>query len=94
MPSQPGQTRTITWSGTIPPGTSPTSDCNDAQPSAIDEHDVRIVAPAGGYGSVSMTATFSIHWASADTVHDEILTVVAAVRDFLALTPARKLSYA
>jgi hypothetical protein len=78
VPSQPGQTRTVTWSGTIPPsgaGTA-TSDCNGRDPSEISEHDVRIVAPAGGYGSVAMTATFSIHWAQADNLHDEVLTVV------------------
>jgi hypothetical protein len=78
VPSQPGQTRTITWSGTIPPsgtGTA-TSDCNGRPASEIDEHDIRIVAPAGGYGAVTMTATFSIHWTPADNLHDEVLTVV------------------
>src|SRR5690349_3588826 len=78
VPSQAGQTRTVTWSGTIPPsgaGTA-TSDCNGRDPSEVDEHDIRIVAPSGGYRSVAMTATFSIHWAQADNIHDEVLTVV------------------
>ena len=66
VPATPGSTVTRTWSGTIPPsgaGTA-TSTCKDRAASEVDEHDVRIQAPAGGYAKVTMTATFSITFAN------------------------------
>jgi hypothetical protein len=72
---QPGQTTTVKWTGTIPPGADPASDCNLSV--ADDEHQVKVNVPAGLYDSATAEFTFKITWkpvAGANT-SDEILTV-------------------
>ena len=78
VPSTAGQTVTREWTGVIPPSQSgtATSTCKDRAPSEVDEHDVRIVAPAGGYGQVTMNATFSITFDNPGPNNDEVLTVI------------------
>src|SRR3954452_16990552 len=76
-PTSVGQTRTIHWSGTIPPGSNPTSDC-DSNTALADIETLTINAPAN-YNTVSATFTFSIHWTPVspdETANDEILTVM------------------
>jgi hypothetical protein len=75
VPGGPGQSVTRTWTGTVPPSTSPAeSTCKDR--TDVDEHDVRIDAPAAGYGAVTMSAVFTISWSGAGTTKDEVLTVI------------------
>jgi hypothetical protein len=65
-----GSTTTVTWTGTIPPGTNPTSSC-DVLPG--DSHEIQLQVPAGLYDSATAEATFKIRWTDPD--QDEILTV-------------------
>ncbi|MEA2313220.1 MAG: hypothetical protein QOE28_3188, partial [Solirubrobacteraceae bacterium] len=67
----PPSSQTVTWTGTIPPGADPLSDCNAA--AVTDDHTIKLQVPAGFYDSASSQATFKISWA--DTSQDEILTV-------------------
>jgi hypothetical protein len=78
VPATAGQTVTRTWTGVIPPsqGGTATSTCKDRPPGEVDEHDVRIAAPAGGYAKVAMTATFTITFANPSANNDEVLTVI------------------
>ncbi|MGI8710350.1 MAG: hypothetical protein ACR2LA_05085, partial [Acidimicrobiales bacterium] len=79
VPTSPGQSQTVGWSGTIPPGANPTSDCNGAPPATSDVETIAVSVPAGAYQTVSASFTFSIHWTPASgnaTTNDEILTVV------------------
>src|SRR5436305_14389664 len=74
-----GQTSTITWTGTIAPGSNPTSDCSnlDGTPQ-VDDHTITVKPPAGGYTGIQTTFTFSITWTPASPdppTSDEILTV-------------------
>jgi len=69
-PPPPG-TVTVTWTGTIPPGAGPLSDCNASSPG--DDHIIDLQIPAGFYDGASSTATFKISWDNAN--NDEILTV-------------------
>src|SRR5919201_2017921 len=79
VPSATGQTATDSWTGTIPSGTDPRSDCNGQPTPLVDEHDIQITVPAGVYSSLNATFTFSITWTpgtpTEDTA-DEILTVL------------------
>src|SRR6476661_4849195 len=78
VPTTVGQTRTVTWTGTIPPGANPTSDCNGS-PTPSDVEDIAISVPANAYNTVSASFAFSIHWTPVsgnETTNDEILTVV------------------
>lgn len=74
-----GNTVTKTWSGTIPTGSDPTSDCSTLGDSLADTHQVRVTAPSGGYGTLASTFTFSIHWtpAAVEDTADEILELQA-----------------
>jgi hypothetical protein len=77
VPTSTGQTRTVSWAGTIDPGANPTSDCNGGT-STADVENVAISVPASAYQNVSASFTFSIHWTPvvSSTANDEILTVV------------------
>ncbi|PYJ85462.1 MAG: hypothetical protein DME70_09525, partial [Verrucomicrobia bacterium] len=76
MPSGAGQTVTVTWTGEIPPGANPTSDCtNLADTPAVDQHLPKINVPAGLYNSVNAKFEFNITWDPA-AGNDEILTVL------------------
>ena len=75
---RPGQHLTVTWTGTIPPGANPTSDCTTDLPTAVDSHAIKISVPKGLYDKGVTTASFSITWKPSSGVgtSDEILTVV------------------
>jgi hypothetical protein len=76
VPEKAGQSTTITWTGTIPPGTSPTSTCNTAATS--DSHLVSLTLPRKGYDRIDATFEFTISWTppvNNANVSDEILTV-------------------
>jgi len=78
VPTTVGSTVTKTWTGTIPPGTNPSSDCTTLPAAASDIEQITISAPAS-YQNVSASFTFSIHWTPVSgnaTTNDEILTVV------------------
>jgi PKD repeat protein len=76
VPSTAGQTVTVTWSGQIPVGANPASDCSNlADTPAVDQHLPTISVPAGLYNSVKAKFTFSISW-DASSGNDEILTVL------------------
>jgi hypothetical protein len=75
-----GQSTTVTWTGTIPVGANPTSDCDGSVVAASDEHSVSISVPATGYSGITSTFTFQITWHPSGITHDnnsndEILTV-------------------
>jgi len=73
-----GHTTTVTWTGTIDPGSDPTSDCNDAQGVTSDSHAVTLAVPDGFYATRTTKAVFSIAWKPAsgqETTNDEVLTV-------------------
>ena len=77
-----GQTSVVTWTGTIPVGSNPTSDCNGAVVAAADQHSVSITVPPTGYTGITSTFTFQITWSPSGVTHDnnsndEILTVNA-----------------
>jgi 5-hydroxyisourate hydrolase-like protein (transthyretin family) len=74
-----GQTTTLTWTGTIAPGTDPASDCSavDGTPQ-VDDHTITVQPPATGYTGIETTFTFSITWTPSspqEDTSDEILTV-------------------
>jgi hypothetical protein len=46
VPTSAGQTRTVTWTGVIPPGANPTSDC-DTAPQLADIEALTINVPSG-----------------------------------------------
>lgn len=76
VPSTAGQTVTVTWTGQIPVGANPTSDCSKlADTPAVDQHLPTISVPAGIYNSVNAKFTFNISW-DASSGNDEILTVL------------------
>jgi hypothetical protein len=76
VPARAGETVTVTWTGTIPPAATPTSDCNDAVVS--DSHLIGITTPRRGYDRIDATFEFSIAWTPSSPstgTSDEILTV-------------------
>ena len=72
-----GQTKTITWTGQIPPGANPTSDCNGGT-SPTDVEEIAVSVPNGTYDNAQATFEFSISWepVAAEDASDEVLTVV------------------
>jgi len=76
VPSSTGVTITRTWSGTIPPGSNPTSTCDGTTPE--DTHDINLTVPAGVYSKLTALFTFTIKWnpsSPSASTSDEILTV-------------------
>jgi len=78
VPTATGQTASATWTGTIPIGANPTSDCNGAPAAITDIETVHISVDPATYNTVSALFTFSIKWTPVGTAttNDEILTVV------------------
>ncbi len=78
VPTSAGATTTVTWTGTIPVGVNPTSDCNGGT-STPDVEKITVSVPAVAYATVTAKFDFSISWKpvllSEDT-SDEILSVV------------------
>jgi len=77
VPTTAGATETRTWTGTIPAGANPTSDCNGGT-SVPDIETINVNVPAGAYDSITATFDFSISWSPnvTEDTSDEILTVV------------------
>ncbi|TML44251.1 MAG: hypothetical protein E6G19_09635 [Actinobacteria bacterium] len=79
VPSATGQSASDSWTGTIPVGTNPTSDCSGLPSTQVDEHDIQIAVPSGTYSTLNAQFSFSITWTpqtpTEDTA-DEILTVI------------------
>jgi len=80
VPSTAGQTVTVNWTGTILPGSHPTSNCATASGDpTVDHHGIQLTVPAGTYNSLTASFSFSITWTpltpTEDTA-DEILTVL------------------
>jgi hypothetical protein len=79
-----GSTTTLTWTGTIPAATNPTSDCTalegtPADAATIDHHTITIQPPSTGYTGIKTTFTFQITWTPStgnENTNDEILTVL------------------
>jgi hypothetical protein len=81
VPSTIGQTVTVTWTGTIPPGSNATSNCAAlADTPAVDQHNSTVSVPAGIYNTLAAQFTFKITWTPVvdPSASDEILTVVSA----------------
>jgi uncharacterized repeat protein (TIGR01451 family) len=75
VPTTAPQSVTDTWSGSIPAGSNPSSNCAPLVGlPAADEHDVTITVPAGVYDTLQANFTFNITWANAS--NDEILSVI------------------
>src|SRR2546423_5299404 len=79
VPTSPGQSAHVQYTGTIPTGTNATSDCSSDGGQLSDKHIVNITAPSGGYAAVKAVFTFSITWTSSGVpeTDDEILTLEA-----------------
>jgi hypothetical protein len=76
-----GQTVSVSWTGTIPPGSSPTSDCSAlVDTPAADQENTAITVPAGLYNSAAAKFVFKITWTPvvSGSSSDEILTVIRA----------------
>jgi hypothetical protein len=81
VPSTIGQTVTVTWTGMIPPGSSPTSNCAAlADTPAVDQHNSTINVPAGIYNTLQAQFIFKITWTPVvdPSASDEVLTVITS----------------
>jgi hypothetical protein len=72
VPTVPGQSVTVTWSGTTLPGANPGSECS-ATSLGADSHAVGIAVPTGTYTTVSVLATATVTFSGPV---DEIVTIV------------------
>ena len=80
VPSTIGQTVTVTWTGTIPPGSNPASNCVTVADTPLsDQHVSTVIVPAGVYSTLAAKFTFKITWTPVVNINssDEILTVIA-----------------
>ncbi|MGI8683045.1 MAG: hypothetical protein ACR2JO_13155, partial [Mycobacteriales bacterium] len=76
VPTSTGVTITRTWTGTIPPGVNPTSQCDGTTPE--DTHEINLTVPTGIYSKLTALFTFTIKWnpsSPSESTSDEILTV-------------------
>src|SRR5947209_2687301 len=80
VPSSIGQTVSVTWTGSIPPGSNPGSNCVSVADTALSDQDVsNVTVPAGIYNTLAAKFTFKITWTPVVNINssDEILTVIA-----------------
>ncbi len=73
VPTTPGQTETVTWTGTVLPGANPGSECGQSTDLGQDSHTVELTVPDGTYDSVTVLASATISY---DGPNDLIVTVV------------------
>ncbi len=61
VPTQPGETVTVSWEGTLPPGANLESECT-VDPTGLteDHHAIELAVPEGTYDNVTVTAVFTI----------------------------------
>ena len=78
VPSSPGSTVTATFSGTIPPGANPNSDCAGAPAPTLSTNTIALTVPPGVYDAVDASVLFKITWTPVvdASSSDEILTVL------------------
>lgn len=79
VPSTVGQTVSVTWTGTIPPGSSPNNNCVAlADTPGADQHLSTVTVPAGLYNTIGAQFSFKINWTPVVNINssDEILTVI------------------
>lgn len=74
VPTTVGQTVTVEWTGTAPPGASGAATNTCTTDLLEDHHLIRLNVPEGAYGGVQVTAAFHIEWN--DGGQDLILTVL------------------
>ena len=72
VPTIPGQSVTVTWTGTTLPGANPTSECS-ATSLGADSHAVGIAVPTGAYTTVSVLATATVTFSGTT---DMIVTIL------------------
>src|SRR5712691_3505742 len=61
VPSTIGQTVSVTWTGSIPPGSNATSNCAAlADTPAVDQHNSTVTIPVGIYNTLAAQFTFKI----------------------------------
>jgi hypothetical protein len=75
VPTVPGTSLTVTWTGTVLPGANASSECGAITDIGADRHTETISVPAGTYDSVTVTATATITFAGAN---DLIVTIIGA----------------
>ncbi len=77
VPTTAGATVTRSWTGTIPAGANPTSDCTSTPDALSDIETFTVAVPAGAYDTVTTSFAFSISWTPAadPAVSDEVITV-------------------
>ena len=75
VPTVPGDTITLEWTGVVPAGASgaATNSCIVGSTTVEDGHIVNLTVPEGLYDSVAVTANFTIAWEEAGS--DLVLTV-------------------
>src|SRR4051794_4350558 len=78
VPSSAGGHVAQSWTGTIPAGANPNSDCAGQPSQTIDEHAITVVVPKGTYRSVTATMVVAVSWTppGAEDANDEILTLI------------------
>jgi hypothetical protein len=79
VPATIGQTVSVTWTGSIPAGSSPTNKCTAiVDTPAVDQHLSTVSVPAGIYNTLGAQFTFKISWTPVVNINssDEILTVI------------------
>jgi len=64
VPASAGQTvrDNPPWTGTVSPGTNPTSDCSPPSASPVDEHEVSVTVPSNDYDLIDANFKFTITW--------------------------------
>lgn len=74
VPTTAGQTVTVEWTGTVPPGTPGVATNSCTSGVLEDHHLVNLTVPDGAYTNVQVTAGFHIEWD--DGGQDLVLTVL------------------
>jgi hypothetical protein len=74
IPTTAGQTKTVTWQGTVLPGQNSDS-CNKTETVGADVHNVTIAVPSGAYDNIKVGATFGVEFTGPA---DLIVTAVLA----------------
>ena len=92
-----GSSTSVSWTGTIPPNSNPTSDCSQATGTVLnDSHGITVHVPSAGYSGLKTKFTFQISWTPAnptgdETLNDEILTVMSDNGDEADQTETREI---
>src|SRR5918999_3350678 len=74
VPTTAGQTVTVEWTGTVPPGAIGVATNTCTSGVLEDHHLINLTVPEGSYDGVQVTAAFHIEWD--DGGQDLVLTVL------------------